>query len=104
MEPLKPLLGDVDRLHLLLLISNDVSLGMSFADDVLHVGWVECVEDVEEVGSAGEVVLWHGVREVLHEGLVRAQVRHESLYRDLLIPWHVDLLHLVYLEELLLAS
>ena len=72
--------------------------------DLLEVVRVQGVEDVEEVVTRWSLAGWVLVGEVRHEDRVLLELRIQSLDGQLIVMWHYDILHLYFLEELLLTN
>ena len=69
-----------------------------------HILRVESIEHIEEVLSIRRMSLGKVVWKILHELGILHEMREEVLYRELLILWYIDELHIDKFEELLLIS
>ena len=72
--------------------------------DFGQVLWVHGIQDVEEIISRRALIFWIDARKVLSKLDVLLEIGPEAADRKLIVLWHLDLLDLLLLEELLLAG
>ena len=101
---LTPILGHLDGLLLHVLAGGGVALFVGMGHDLAEVVRMHGVEDVEEVLTRRSFILGILVREIAVHGRIFLELRPQGLGGQLFIMRHLDGVHLVLLEELLLAS
>ena len=99
-----PELGDLDGLVLLVLPVGGHTLLVGVVEYLLQVVGLERVQDVVEVLARRASAFGIHSREELHELAVLLQVRPQRLHGELVVVKHRDVVHLLLLQQLLLAN
>ena len=92
-QPVPPLLTDLDRLLVLCLCLARHAQVVGVLDDLLHVLWLERVHDVEEVRAIGKSLIGGGVRQIPHDLFIAFEHGEELSDRELVVEGHVHRPH-----------
>ena len=98
------LLGNLDRLLLLVCTICSVALLCCVSDQGLQELWMNCVQNIHEICSIAISAFGQLIRHVLHEVWAANQARHQVTNTKLVIRGNIYLTYFWEMKQLLLAS